>query len=468
MEMAIDLIKGDKVGAEVDYRDYLPVNMVAIMKPVHDAAGYMLQHSGLTKHGDGVGIDRGGIWNRRDEAHYRVSGGSFISVDSGGVSTDLGQITGSKTASLPYSFSSQAIITDGKMWLYDSVNGLVEITDSDLGDPIDGVWIDAYYFLTDGEFIYHTTIADETAIDPLQFATAEFMPDKSLGVGKTPDNKAIVFGRESIEYFDNQANLNFAFTRIKTRAIKSGIVGTHCKVEIRDKWYIFGGSKDESISVHVVGVGSVQQVASREVDKVISEYTENELKDVVLEARKEHGYSFLVVHLPKNTLLLNITLMEKMGPEQSWSIIKSDVAGDREWRAKHGIFEPNIGRWVYGDKRDSTLGILDETASTHYGDIVEWILNTPFVHLETLSIDELEIETIPGFTITDDATVALSITTNGVTHSQERWLQYGGPSEYNARFIAYMLGYIDDWFAIKLRGASRSRMAFSKATLQVS
>ena len=59
----------------------------------------------------------------------------------------------------------------------------MRVTDSDLGDPIDGVWVDSYYFLTDGEYIYHTDITDETSIDPLKYATAEFMPDPSLGLG---------------------------------------------------------------------------------------------------------------------------------------------------------------------------------------------------------------------------------------------------------------------------------------------
>ena len=81
------------------------------------------------------------------------------------------------------------------MFLYSVGGGFVEVTDINLGDPIDGVWINGYYFLTDGENIYHTDINDESAIDPLKFATAEFMPDTSVGLGKTQDNKVIVFGR---------------------------------------------------------------------------------------------------------------------------------------------------------------------------------------------------------------------------------------------------------------------------------
>ena len=318
---------------------------------------------------------------------------------------------------------------------------------------------------TDGENIYHTDITDESSIDPLKFATAEFMPDKSLGLGKTSDNKVMVFGRYTIEYFVDVASENFAFSRVATRAIKAGIVGTFCKAEIKDKWFILGGRKEEAISVHVVGVGSVTQVSSREVDKVIGQYSETELVAVVLEARSEDAYSYLIIHLPNETLMLNVTLLNSVGPDQAWTILKTGKDDD-QWRAKHGIFEPRLGVWVYGDKIDSRLGILDETVATHYGEISEWVLNTPYMNLETMSVDELLIEIIPGWTVTKDATVALSLTYNGVTHGTEHWLDYGQPSKYSTRFITYMLGYIDDWVAFKLRGASRSRMAFSTARIK--
>ena len=107
------------------------------------------------------------------------------------------------------------------MFLYDPVGGFREVVDADLGSPIDGVWIDGYYFLTDGQYIYHTDLTDEAAIDPLKFATAEFMPDLSLGVAKTQDNKVIVFGRYTIEYFTNAATPNFAFSRIKKILLKA-------------------------------------------------------------------------------------------------------------------------------------------------------------------------------------------------------------------------------------------------------
>ncbi len=77
-------------------------------------------------------------------------------------------------------------------------------------------------------------------------------------------------------------------------------------------------------------------------------------------------------------------------------------------------------------------------------------------------IDELEIETVSGFTPVEESTVFISLTYNGITYGKEWTLAYGNLGEYGKRFIAYRLGYINDWFSLKLRGATQSRMAFSR------
>ena len=122
-QLPITLIKGDKHGEETDYRDNLPVNMYAVNRKIHQADGYMLNYAGLSSFGIGSGIDRGGIYNERQVNHYRVSGVRFISVTAGGVVVEIGNIPGSEQVSLPYSFNTQAVIADGKVWLYDVVNG---------------------------------------------------------------------------------------------------------------------------------------------------------------------------------------------------------------------------------------------------------------------------------------------------------------------------------------------------------
>jgi hypothetical protein len=457
----IPIIKGDKVGVETDYRDALPVNMYAIKRDILGAPGYMKNYPGLTQIGGGNGIDRGANYNERFVDQYRVSGNKLISVDLSGGTIDLGSIPGTKQAAMPYSFNTQAVIADGGMFLYSPTSGFAQITDTDLGQPIDGVWVDGYYFLTDGEFLYHTDINDESSIDPLKFATAEFMPDPSLGLAKTQDNKVMVFGRYSLEYFVDIASENFAFQRVETRAQKIGIVATHAKCEIGGSFYITGGRKNDAVSVHIIGIGSSEKISTREIDKVISKYTEPELADMRMEGRTENGTVFILVHLPGETLCFNTSIAKSFGKDSAWCILKTDVSGDNTYRAINGVFDARSVDWVYGDKINGTIGKLDETVSTHYDSIVEWELYTPFIRFEKFSLDQIELETIPGHTATDDATVAFSVTTDGLFYGKEWWAMYGAVQDYNQRFIKRRCGYISDWVGFKFRGASRSRMAFS-------
>lgn len=462
--LPITFIKGDNVGSETDYRDSLPINMVAIIKPLFSAAGYMLQAPGLTKLGDTTGKSRGGIWNERFQKHLRVDGSTLVSVDSDGSITEIGTIPGADTVSLPYSFNTQGIVADGKFFLYDETNGLREVTDSDLGNPIDCVWIDNYYFFTDGENLYHTDITSEESIDSLQFATSEFSPDPTLGVAKTSDNKVIVFNRYTTEYFVNTASDDFAFQRQPSRAVKMGIVGTHCKAEMSDGWYVMGNRKEEAVGIHAMGVGSANRVSTREVEKVINKYTEDELSKSVLEARVEDGYNYLLVHLPKETLMFNENIARTSGVDSAWTILAT--GRQQNYRAIHGVFDVRLGKWVYGDKNEPVLGILDEKQALHYDVETEWQMSTPFLFIENTSVTKFEIECLPGFNATDDRTVYMSLTYDGVTITRERPRDYGMRNEYGKRFIIRRLGYVRDWFAIRLRGFNSSRVAFARAFIE--
>ena len=462
MKQGITLIKGDKVGVETDYRDALPVNMYAVKRDILGAKGYMIEYPGLTSLATGPGIDRGANYNERFTNQYRVSGTKFVSVSTAGVVSELGTIPGTSQARLInfYSFNTQGVIADGRFFLYDTTLGFREVTDADLGSPIDGVWVDGYYFMTDGEYLFHTDIDDESSIDPLKFATAEFMPDPSLGVEKTQDNKVLVFGRYTLEYFINDATENFAFSRVQTRAQKIGIVATHAKCESKGNFYITGGRREEAVAVHLIGVGSSKKVSTREIDKILKEYTEPELSDMRMESRVEDNTSFILVHLPNETLCFNETIAEDFGIDVAWTILKSDVKGNVTYRGINGVLDARSSKWVYGDKQDTHIGVLDNLVCTHYENLAEWILYTPLVNIESYSIDEIEIETIPGHTVSDDATVAVSITYDGVTYGTEYWQLYGEPHNYNTRFFLRRLGIVNGWCGFKFRGASTSRMAF--------
>jgi len=459
------LIKGDKVSDSTDYRDALPVNMYAVMRKVLGADGYMLSHPGLTLHGTGEGVDRGGYWNERQGIHFRVSGTSLINLAVDGTHTTIGAITGNRRASMAHSFNSMGIVADGKFWQYDGTT-LVQNTDPDLGTPIDLTWIDNYYFFTDGEFIYHTDITDETSIDGLKFATSEFSPDPTLAIDRTSDDQLIVFDRYTTNYFTNKATDNFAFQWIRGKSLKCGIVGTHCETELEGRFYIIGSGREEAVSIHLISSGTYTSIASREIDKILAEYTDEQLQSAILETRVEDRDKLIIAHLPSHTLLYNANVAAVSGVDQAWSIIKS---GNLPWRGVNGVSDPRVAGFIYGDKFNANIGLLDNTVATQYGETVESTVFTPLFLLDGLSIDEIEVTTIPGHQVNlDDVTCAISVTYDGLTYSNEWWALYGEQYNYNQRFIIRRLGYVRNWMGIKIRAKTKERLSFLFARVKAS
>ncbi len=465
MEQRIAFIRGDKHGDETDYRDSLPVNMVVVNKEILGAKGYYIQASGLTSHGTAIGSTRGATWNSRVNEHFRVQGAQLVTVDETGVVTQLGNVGGLKfnRCSMPYSFNTQAVITDGRMYLYSDADGLVRITDADLGRVIDGIWIGGFYVMTDGEFVYNTELTDETSINQNDFSTPEFSPDGVKGLLTTDDNYIIVFGRYSTQFYAPNTDVEtFPFSNVGGRSMSIGLVATHAKCRSGSVYYILGGRIEQNISIHALTIGQSQEIASREVIKLLGEYTEDELQDVLIEPRTDDGVEFIIVHLPRETLQFNVSIAKEIGYQDAWTILNSSTG---VWTAQYGIFDARIGQWLYGDKTTGDIGILDETVTTQYGELVDSELTTPIIHIESMSVNSIELENIPGLTLAKDATVALSLSYDGVVYSSEYWMEYGQPSDYTNRLLAYRLGYIRDWFTVKLRIKSRSRMSLAGAKI---
>ena len=79
------------------------------------------------------------------------------------------------------------------------------------------------------------------------------------------------------------------------------------------------------------------------------------------------------------------------------------------------------------------------------------------------AINKLEAETIAG--IDDDDTVFVSLGKDGLTFGKEVRMSYGDFGEYDKRFILRRLGYIRNWFTIRMRGYTASKMTFCRLDL---
>jgi hypothetical protein len=453
--------------SKLDYRDNLPVNMTTVIHNVKDDQAYLLTHDGLTKYADVNGVARGGVYNERFSNHFRVSGTSFERINTDGTVEVLGTVSGSSIASFANSFNTQAIVADGRMYLWDGAT-LTEILDPDLGVPIDITWFRGIYVMTDGESLFQTDITNEYSISPLKFVSSEFAADPIKAVARNDQNQILAFNRYSIEYFFFNPNAPAdvsVLQNIPGKATKIGIVGTHCQVEMDGVFFILGGRKESEVGVYIVSGGQYQEASIREVTKIINKYTEAQLEDAVLEARVSDGNKFLYVHLPCETLIYNHTVAERASKESAWTIIKTglenDETNDFSWRGRFGVFDPRVAKWIYGDTRENFLGELDDTIASQYGNDTECVCYTPIIPLRERSITNIEVDTIPGYS-SNDLTCSFSLSFDGTIFGKEWTSTISKQGNYNTRYIVRPREYVRDMFSLKYRFVSKDKMAFSQ------
>lgn len=470
---SVTLIKGDTLaGNGVDYRDAVPVNMYGVLKPILGAAGYMYQMPGITSFGQGDGVDRGGIWVSTPsfEGHYRVSGNSLIRVDQNGLSTVLGTVPGVEQVPMDFTFNNVILVADGKVYYYNSSAGLRVIPLLGFDKPIISiVFVAQFVVITDGQFIRHSDILDEESFPINNEAVAEFSPDKTLTLKKNEDNELVVPGQFSIEHFVfNAAPTGFAFTPLDRKATKLGISGTMSIDEMDATYYLVGRREETSPSCYIYSAGTGQKIASREIEQILEGYTDDQLSVCTVDAISLDKVDLIFFHFPDQTYLFNATLAQAQGVDNAWSLVKTGTY-DADYRARNFVRDPRIGEFVVGDKLGANLGILDKKVATQYGEIAEWILYTPIIKLETMSINLLEIETIPGIVNDiEDATVFVSRTEDGRIYGKEWTELYGNRWDYNQRFEIRRFGYVRNWIGFKFRGTSRNRMAFGLLNVEVS
>lgn len=466
--MKMPLIKGNRVDAGAEWRDSLPVNMVGFSQSFADWTGFMRTADGLTAYASGYGQDRGGIWSDRFRKHLRVSGGKFVEVGQFGDVTDLSgilTIPGSGKVQMANSFNSVAFVADGGYYRWDTTNLTLETSPVGAGDFIDMVWIDGYYIFTDAENLWNTTLADETAFNANERAGSDFAPDQIVGVGRSVDNKLIVFNRYTTERFYNSNATLFPFSRIPNAAIPIGIVGTNAKANIGDgRWVVFGGGKEYSPSFFML-TNSYTNISTKEIDSIIDGYSDYELVNIQIEYRDTRDQGLVICHLPRHTLVYDVKLSQALGS----NIWYQWTSGDNPWRGVNGVYDPrnvdnSASAWIYGDKQDETIGKLDSTICTQYETAVQWECATQTARVGG-TVAVAEIVSAPGHSAVADDVVFLSTTKDGVLYGPEVMVDRGNPGQYQHRMISRRLGDYPRWFGIKLRGLSSG--VFSVAGIEI-
>lgn len=439
------------------FRASYPRNLMPIFVDNGISTGFLQTAQGIESSLTGPGVDRGGIlWNG---LMYRVMGSSLVSISANGVVSILGEIGPGGRVSLDYSFD-RLIINSGIRLYYWQNATLTQVTDPDLGQVIDAIWIDGYTMVTDGTNIIVTELNDPTEINPLKYGSSEIDPDPIKGIIRL-SNEVYVGNRYTIEVFDNVGGSGFPFARIDGALVEKGFVGTHAKCRIGNVIAFVGSGRNEQCAVYLCASGTAKKISTEDIDKVLAQYAENQLAELVMEARSFENHELIYIHLPGETLVYDV-IGSQIAASPVWFSLHSGMNAEGGYRGRNFVYAYND--WWCGDTQSAAVGRLIDQP-TQFGSIVGWRFDTTFLYNESKGaiINQMELEALTGRAeLGRDPTIFASWTNDGLTWSNERTARAGKIGQYMQRVVWFMCGFFRHWRGLRFRGANDTRISFAR------
>ena len=464
--MEIPILNGvytDDTQAEI--RTNYPRNLIPVPMQSGISGGYLRPADGLVKNGEGPGVNRGGI--ERDGVCYRVMGTKLCSIAADGAVTVLGDVGGTddNLVTMTYSFDLLAIASGQKLFYWNGTT-VDQVTDPDLGPVLDVVWVDGYFMTTDGEFLVVTELLDPFAVNPLKYGSSEIDPDPVVALVKLR-NEIYALNRHTIEIFDNVGGNLFPFQRVEGAQIQKGVIGTQACCVFVETIAFLGSGRNESPGIFMGVNAQANKISTKEIDEVLTDYTEAQLATVKLEARNDRNHQHLYVHLPDQTIVFDFTASQATG-SVVWFVLSSSTVGLARYKARDIIWCYN--KWLIGDPTSSTIGYFENTIGSHYDENVSWEFSTNIVYNEGRGaiFHELELVALTGrVAFGTNPVITTSYSVDGENWSQSRSIKVGTQGNRNKRLVWFQQGSMINWRIQRFRGESDAHISFARLEAQV-
>lgn len=390
---------------------------------------------GLKLFGNVSGLDRGMFEHLG--IVYKVTGATLYTVDLNGVHTSRGTIDG--TARCIFSgFGSNVLIANGSGKVY-QWNGttFAEITDIDLETPFSVAHLNnqAIYDGDGGRFVT-SDVGDATAINALNFATAESDADDLVRVF-TFDQFLYLFGDKTIEPWFNSGIGKPPFDRIEGGLIPVGL-GAIYSVANDDKFIYFLGDDNE---VYIIQGTNEERISDSSISRILSKFPTT--ADAIGWTMTIEGQSFYVLNLPS----ANRTFCF---PDNGfWFEISSGVLGGR-WRGNSHAFA--FRKHLIADATNGNIYELDLDTFTENTEVIRRVRETGPLHGglfnvpgKRIEIDRFELIMETGVGIISgqgsDPVVMLQVSDDGSkTFSTEMWGRVGKLSQFKFKVEWFNLG----------------------------
>lgn len=302
-----------------------------------------------------------------------------------------------------------------------------------------------------------TSLDDESKPDLIAAEyRAENMPDGILAMREYRDF-ILAFGSSTIEFYRLTGDANNLAVFSSSYMVPVGIAGQFCVAEFADSFAFITSPARGQVIVAVMGSGTYSQISDRNTNKILAGYTTEELAGSFVESLNTEDNQFLILHLPRHTLVYNAT-------SGLWNLIKTGLA-DATHRA---VDYRNEGDTVTcGDKLSGLLGVQDQTTSAQYGEDQEIILYSPLINIERGLMFDMQITANSGLS-SEVRRIFVSSTADGINYGPEKPIEFDGPLQWLRRAIIRKVGQVVIRLGFKLRivGATPCTISNLKARIE--
>lgn len=393
----------------------------------------------------GVGPIRGLWTNSTGSAFYVVSGSEVYKLTSAaGTPTLIGTVSGSGPVSIADNGTQLFFACDPDGYIYNETTGVfAAINDPDYPGAVTVGYLDGYFVFNepDSQKIWITSLLDGTAVDPLDFASAEGAPDELVAI--IIDHREVwEFGTNSTEVAYNSGDADFPLTRIQGAFNEIGCAAAYSVAKMDNQIYWLG--KDAR------GVGMVyraagyigQRVSTHAVEWQIQQY--GDLSETTAYTYQQDGHSFYVLNFPAANTSWVFDAATGAWHERAYFV---DGAYQRHRANNQCSFG---GTTIVGDYENGNIYALDPNTFDDNGQAQRWLrswraLPTGQNNLKRTVNHSLQLDVESGVGLNlgqgSDPQVMLRFSDDGGhTWGNEHWRTMGALGEYGRRVIWRRLG----------------------------
>ncbi len=238
-----------------------------------------------------------GMWKFGDFL-YVASGGKLYRVDGNFAATELGLINGSGPVSMADNGIQLFVACNPSAFIYNANTSVfAQITDPDFPGAVSVGYLDSYFVFNEpnSQRVWVTSLLDGTAIDPLDFASAEGNPDNIVSL--MVDHREVwLFGNNTVEVWYNAGLADFPLARIDGAFMETGCLAPYSVAKLDNAVFWLGSDARGNGIVYRNQGYNAQRVSTHAIEWQIQQY--GVLNDAIGYSYQQDGHSFYVLTFP--------------------------------------------------------------------------------------------------------------------------------------------------------------------------